>query len=379
MTRARSSLVSLSDTPWYHVVNRCVRRAFLCGADALTGQDFDHRRGWIETRIRELASVFTIDVAAYAVMSNHYHVVLRVDAERATALSDDAVLRRWTQLFTGPLLVQRYLSEARSQMGQAECDKVNEFASLYRQRLADLSWFMRVLNESIARQANAEDDCTGRFWEGRFKSQALLDEQALLAAMAYVDLNPIRAGMAESLQGSEHTAVKARLDDLQGQPFVPVLAPTVQPAPAGQAAPESTPTTEATEENAQYPSPALPSLLPEAELAALPEAPLMPFDATGRFEQGIPFGLQEYIELVDTMGRAVHPAKRGFIPATTPAILTRLGMDAEAFINAADHFFKDFASAVGTPAKLIEIAAARQQRALRGLAAAKRVFAAKVA
>jgi hypothetical protein len=96
------------------VVNRCVRRAFLCGADAVTGQDFDHRRGWIETRIRELASVFTIDVAAYAIVSNHYHVVLWVDAERATALSDEAVLHRWTQLFTSPLPVQRYLSDARN-------------------------------------------------------------------------------------------------------------------------------------------------------------------------------------------------------------------------------------------------------------------------
>lgn len=298
MTRPRSSLVSLSDTPWYHVVNCCVRRAFLCGQDSTTGQNFDHRRGWIETRIRELASVFTIDVAAYAILSNHYHVVLRVDADRASALDDEAVLRRWTQLFTGPLLVQRYLSAARSQMGQAECDKVHEFAALYRQRLHDLSWFMRVLNESIARQANAEDDCTGRFWEGRFKSQALLDEQALLAAMAYVDLNPIRAGMAESLQGSEHTSIKARLDDLQGLPFVPVLAPAVPPVQAVQAAPELTQTIQITEENALCPPSVLPSLLPEAELAALPEAPLMPFDPTSRFEQAIPFGLQEYIELV---------------------------------------------------------------------------------
>ena len=109
MTRPRSSLISLADTPWYHVVNRCVRRAFLCGRDAVSGQSFEHRRGWIETRIRELASVFTIDVAAYAVMSNHYHVVLRVDADRAAALTDDEVLARWTRLFTGPMLVQRYV------------------------------------------------------------------------------------------------------------------------------------------------------------------------------------------------------------------------------------------------------------------------------
>lgn len=128
MTRPRSSLISLADTPWYHVVNRCVRRAFLCGHDAATGCNFDHRRGWIETRIRELASVFTIDVAAYAVMSNHYHAVLRVDAARAEALSDDAVLRRWTQLFTGPVLVQRYLASAPGALGEAELDKVREFA-----------------------------------------------------------------------------------------------------------------------------------------------------------------------------------------------------------------------------------------------------------
>ena len=377
MTGPRSSLVSLSDTPWYHVVNRCVRRAFLCGQDTATGQNFDHRRGWIETRIRELASVFTIDVAAYAVMSNHYHAVVRVDKARALALEDEAVLRRWTQLFTGPLLMQRYLSEARSQMGEGECAKVKEFADLYRQRLHDLSWFMRVLNESVARQANAEDDCTGRFWEGRFKSQALLDEQALLAAMAYVDLNPIRAGMAESLPQSRHTSIHARLADLQGQTFLPVLAPVNAPRIAPQTAPQTIP--ENVDKNTSQPLQKLPGLLSESELSELPEAPLMPFDVTSRFEQAIPFGLQEYLELVDTMGRALHPAKRGLIPANTPALLARLGMDAEAFIVCADHFFRDFAGAVGTPAKLIELAAQRQQRALRGLAAAKRVFEIKAA
>lgn len=363
MTRPRSALISLADTPWYHIVNRCVRRAFLCGNDAVTGQCFDHRRGWIETRIRELASVFAIDVAAYAVMSNHYHVVLRVDESRARAWSADEVLRRWTQLFTGPLLVRRYLGSARAQMGQAELDKVGELADTYRQRLFDVSWYMRVLNESIARQANAEDGVRGHFWEGRFKSQALLDEQALLAAMAYVDLNPIRAGMAETPEESAHTSLHARLAEMQGHAFQPTAAPSVAAdrcSTAGNAQPWM-------------------GLQPEAALAALPEAPLMPFDSTGRFEQAIPFGLEEYMALVDTLGRAVHPQKRGSIPPHTPPLLARLGMNAEAFITAADHFFQAFAHAVGTPAKLIALAAHRQSRALRGMAAARRVFEAKAA
>ena len=376
MTRPRSSLISLADTPWYHVVNRCVRRAFLCGRDAVSGQSFEHRRGWIETRIRELASVFTIDVAAYAVMSNHYHVVLRVDADRAAALTDDEVLARWTRLFTGPMLVQRYVQPAtRATMGNAECDKVREMAHTYRQRLCDLSWFMRVLNESIARQANAEDGVKGHFWEGRFKSQALLDEQALLAAMAYVDLNPIRAGMVESLEDSAHTSIAARLGELKGLPFMPVTVPVTAPGPTQTAATAAA--ADGGNPGAQGAQPGalrLPSLRPEQDLAALPEAPLMPFDPTGRFAQAVPFGLEEYLELVDTMGRAVHPHKRGSIPPHAPAVLQRLGMDADAFINAADTFFRSFASAVGTPAQLLQWAAHRQLRAMRGMAAARQVF-----
>ena len=363
MTRPRSSLISLADTPWYHVVNRCVRRAFLCGRDAVSGQSFEHRRGWIETRIRELASVFTIDVAAYAVMSNHYHVVLRVDADRAAALTDDEVLARWTRLFTGPMLVQRYLQPAtRAIMGNAECDKVREMAHTYRQRLCDLSWFMRVLNESIARQANAEDGVKGHFWEGRFKSQALLDEQALLAAMAHVDLNPVRAGMAESLEGSAHTSIAARLGELRGQPFVPVNAPQACSVRQGGAPVVALGTA------------TLPSLLPEQALAALPEAPLMPFDPTGRFAQGVPFGLAEYLDLVDTVGRVVHPKKRGTLAHHAPPLLQRLDMDTEAFIACADTFFRTFAHAVGTPASLVKLAAQRQARALRGMGTARQVL-----
>ena len=139
MTRPRSALVSISDTPWYHVVSRCVRRAFLCGDDRLSGQNFDHRRAWIVERVKQLASVFAIDVAAYAVMSNHYHLVLRVDAERARSWSRDEVLRRWTQLFDGPVLVQR-LQSAKAGGEDAGLDaatlaRIDEWAEAYRTRI----------------------------------------------------------------------------------------------------------------------------------------------------------------------------------------------------------------------------------------------------
>ena len=335
MTQPRSALISLDDTAWYHCVSGCVRRAFLCGEDHLTGKNFEHRRGWIAARIKELAHIFAIDVAAYAVMSNHYHVVAHIDRARALGWSTDEVLTRWTQLFTGPLLVTRYLSPARAEMDKAELAKVEEIAELYRARLHDLSWFMRGLNESLARQANAEDGCTGRFWEGRFKSQALLDEQALLAAMAYVDLNPVRAGMAETPETSDYTSIQERLGT------VPETCACAEVA--------------------------------ETEIP-LPQAPLMPFDATGRAEWAIPFAFEDYAELVDWTGRALHPKKKGFIAARQPKILERLGVDGEAFIDFSTRFLKEFGSAVGSPAALIEHCARRQVKYLRGMHTARRMF-----
>jgi hypothetical protein len=70
---------------------------------------------------------------------------------------------------------------------------------------------MKCLNQPIAKMANKEDNCTGHFWEARFKSQALLTEEALITCMAYVDLNPIRALMANTPETSEHTSIKERI------------------------------------------------------------------------------------------------------------------------------------------------------------------------
>ena len=99
---------------------------------------------------------------------------------------------------------------AKVEQEKAALDLLAKQVSDWRSRLTNISWFMRVLNEKIARMANKEDECTGRFWEGRFKCQALLDEQALMACMVYVDLNPVRANMAATPEESEHTSVKSR-------------------------------------------------------------------------------------------------------------------------------------------------------------------------
>ena len=211
MTRARHSQIDLGATTFYHVINRCVRRSFLCGEDCYSRKNYDHRRQWLTDRIKLLSQVFSIDIAAYAIMSNHYHLVLHVDQYRAKNWSLDEVIARWTVLFNGHQLVDDYVRNKVEQenidpgidgVENIQCDShtVAAIALIeeWRSRLYDISWFMKCLNEFIARAANKEDNCTGKFWEGRFKSQALLDNQALLSCMAYVDLNPVRAGVSHS-------------------------------------------------------------------------------------------------------------------------------------------------------------------------------------
>ena len=271
MPQPRFRQVSIDDTPYYHCISRCVRRAFLCGVDPQTGFNFEHRRQWIVDRIKLLSSVFAIDLCAYAVMSNHYHVVIRINAEEVNQWSDEEVARRWMQIFSGPLLMHQYLTNA--DLTGTELEYVADLFATWRKRLCDLSWFMRCLNEPIARMANSEDHCTGRFWEGRFKSQALLDIRAVLACMTYVDLNPIRAAMAKTPEQSDFTSIQARI------------------------------------------------LNPE-------DSCLSPFSEQSDDDIGIPFKFKDYLELVDWGGREIKRNKRGYIPAQAPPILTRLKMDA---------------------------------------------------
>ncbi|MDF1780601.1 MAG: transposase [Alcanivoracaceae bacterium] len=310
MTRPRSQQVSLDATPYYHCICRCVRRAFLCGRDNYSGTDYEHRRQWVVERLAVLVEVFSIDLCAYAVMSNHYHVVLRIDQERAQSWSDAEVARRWLMLFSGPMLVQRWL---KGSADKAQSEAALEIIQQWRARLTDLGWFMKCLNEHLARRANEEDSCKGRFWESRYKSQALLDETALLACMAYVDLNPVRAKMAKAPEDSEFTSIQQRAEALK------------------QSAPSDV------------------SESPKPKLLAFVSAENI--DAPWK-ESLCEVRLMDYLELVDQTGRAIRENKRGQIDAGAASILQRLSIDPETWLRHMQPRRNRLLSAMGSAASI---------------------------
>ena len=324
MAVPRKQQISLVDTPYYHCISRCVRRAFLCGEDKVTGQSFEHRRAWIEDKLLELTKVFCIDVCAYAVMSNHTHIVLCVDEKKAKRLKQKAIIIRWHKLFKGNLLTQKYLSG--EPLNPAEQFTLDEMTQVFRNRLMDISWFMRVLNEDIARKANLEDNCTGRFWEGRFKSQALLDEEALAACMAYVDLNPIRAKIANTPEDSEYTSIQQRI---------------------------------------------------KAALTGKQPKSLIKFIGNPRkhMTKGLPFELKSYLELVELTGRIMREDKRGAIQSDTPHLLIRLSITPENWLKLTTQFTKAFHGAVGKPEHLIDYCEHLEKKRRPNLAKAIKLLA----
>ena len=321
MPQARKTLISLSDTPFYHCMSRCVRRAFLCGEDHYTGINYEHRRDWLESLLLKVADVFAIKLCAYAIMHNHYHVVLNVRTDLSLSWSNEEVVTRWHTLFAGNAASHAFL--AGMMLDKNRILLLNKDIDVWRQRLSDISWFMRIINERIARQANNEDQCTGRFWEGRFKSQALLDDKALLACMAYVDLNPIRAGIADSPETSEYTAVQSRIN---------------------------TKTNNSTNQSLEQ------------------------FVGSQSSEIGLPFKLEDYLELVDWTGRMVREDKRGSIKQNLPPILTRLNFTTKSWSTVATTFEKKFNHWVGSQDRVKQLYKDKHYQRIPSTAELKALF-----
>lgn len=209
MPYPRYRQIDHDQTPYYHLISRCVRRAFLCGVDYSTGQSYEHRKGWVEARLIHLSKVFSVGILAYAVMENHTHLVVMINQKQAAQLSDAEVMRRWLQVSNGCAKSKRFAETGTYPDKETEVwlkKHVNE----YRKRLTSISWLMKLLNEYIARKANKEDECTGHFWEGRYKSQALLDFTAVISCMVYVDLNPFRAKAVKKPEYAKFTSLHKR-------------------------------------------------------------------------------------------------------------------------------------------------------------------------
>jgi hypothetical protein len=317
MAQPRSQLVPAGTPSTFHCVQRCVRRAFLCGIDDYTGQSFEHRKHWVQSRIALVASCFAVDVLAYAVMSNHLHLVVHIDPTHVGSWDDEAVVERWLTLFP----------PRKDSHGAREHKRLHILQNLpylaeLRRRLGDLSWLMRCLAEPIARRANAEDRCKGRFWEGRYRCQLLCDTRAVLAAMTYVDLNPIRAGMAAQLEDSDHTSAQQRINHAKRDPAVLTQ-----------------------------------SLLP----------------TSGSLLRCLPIRTGDYLELVDWTGRQLREGKRAAIKKDAPQILQSLDPTNRRWTMRVTAIGSGYWRVVGEAHDLIAVAQRISQRWIKGLGFARKV------
>jgi REP element-mobilizing transposase RayT len=313
---ARAEVIDPGEIAIAHVVNRVVRRCFLMGDDPVSGKNFDHRKVWIEELLEHFAACFGIDLISYAILSNHYHLVLRSRPDVVKTWSDEEVARRW--LMICPL---RKVDGKPATPSQAEIDLIRHCPvrlAEIRGRLSNISWWVRLLNQRIAQRSNREDEKSGRFWEDRFRLTKLIDEESLLACMVYVDLNPIRAAMAERLEESDFTSVQRRIQAEQQTTGVSETRSGTKSAGKRR----------------------------DALLAKLTIDPIndpvgaSPSETPDRCsDKGVlELSTHAYLELADWTARQVAPGKRGRTPEETPPVLQRLGLRPKCWCELMDRF-----------------------------------------
>lgn len=291
MPTPRGTIVNPNRPGVYHCISRCVRRAFLCG------DGYDHRKRWLERRMDFLVALMAIELYAYQILNNHFHIVLRIRPDLVASWSDVEVVKRYLRIC--PCEWKRRLrgiavSAPPTKQEIEDVLRIPGRVEVLRARLSNISWFMAKLKEPIARQANREDECKGRFWEGRFRSFAVLDDEAILAVSTYVDLNAVRAGVADRPEESAHGSIVERIAKLRKAPRTTTI-----------------------------------KLLPIPGM-------------TNR----------HYISHVDTWARAVVPGKQS-MPCELPPILERLGLDRASWVALLKTCWDSLSgTAIGCPASL---------------------------
>ena len=334
---ARREIVADGEVGVYHCMARCVRRAFLCGKDRLAGKDYSHRKEWVRTGLERLAGSFAIDISGFAIMDNHLHVIVKQRPDVAKGWSASEVASRWRMIFGKPPKTKAE-REAFDLLVDIE-SRDAKLVKLRRARLASVSWFMRCLCEPIARRANKEDGCTGRCWEGRFRSQALLDDAAVLACSAYVDLNPVRAKVAATPETSRNTSIYERISERQ------------KPAKRAEDSHEGW-------------------LAPMAGQVRQSKSPTRRVSN----DELIPLSLDDYLKLLDWTGRQIRQGKRGEIPAELSPILDRLKIQPDGWLHVVTHFGRLFKHAAGSPSKLALHAKLAGRSWLKGIGPSRMSF-----
>jgi len=351
---SRSELFEEDVAGCYHCTNRCVRRAFLCGRDPVSGKSYEHRKAWIRDRLEQLAAIFAIDVLDYAVLSNHFHLILRNRPDVVKQWSDKEVARRWWNLFP----------KRKDKNGQPDRPRDDDLKMLMcdpeqlkeiRRRLAHISWFMRCLAENIARRSNREDEVTGRFFQGRFRCQKLLDESALLACSMYVDLNPVRAGVARSPETSRYTSAYDRIRGRQH-------ASDKNPRRKNKRRPRG--------RNRKTPDRWL-SPLPLDTRASSRDRVAWRASNKGF----LPLTLEEYLQLLDWTGRQVKGNRQSSIPGHLAPILDRLQIVSDGWSEMVSNFGRWFGTAAGRTESLTAEADRRGRRWVQGIQTSRTVFA----
>ncbi|MCM2371110.1 transposase [Aporhodopirellula aestuarii] len=342
-----------------HAVQRCVRRAFLAGVDAATGKDYSYRKEWIRRRMEALASVFGIDVLSYAIMSNHLHVILRNRPDVVASWSDAEVAIRWLRVFPGRRM-EEHLAEPTEHEVKVLAANSERIAEI-RLRMSDISWFMRSLAEPISRLANKQDECTGRFWEGRFKAQRIVDEAGLLACSMYVDLNPVRAAMTSDPEKAPHTSAFDRIQASQGK-RIDSAAFDLKPVPTEEAAKQirETPVDELREQRkAKKRNPTGKRIKRDAWLAPLTLSPdklsgdaEVNRDGVRASDKGfLQVSVREYLRLLRWTAKQNIDGMAAAIPSSLASTLTQLGIDASMWRDLVWNWQKYFgkSSCVGSP------------------------------
>jgi hypothetical protein len=352
---ARVEVFASDEIALVHVMNRTVRRCFLMGNDPLTGKNFDHRKGWMEEELQHLASHFGIDLLCYAILSNHFHLILRSRPDVVAIWDDTEVARRWLMLCPK----RRTADNRPEEPSESELDTIrHDPARLQeiRSRLSDISWWMRLLSQKIGRMANQEDGEVGKFWQARYRAVRLLDETAILACAAYVDLNPIRAAMAQTIETSDYTSAQQRALELQQSLMVTT--------PKDKAASSNDRSADEVKHESLSQKMTSPMLVSKQTVKSIANSlcPLSLDEPTSELgacvhragfrasDKGfLPMNVADYLELLDWTARQMRSDKRNSTPACAEPIFERMGIGVEAWCELTKNFGRLFSTVAGKP------------------------------